>query len=157
MKVLLTRQKVLKFHQVLNEFLTTGGQQEYKLNYGIIKNKDKLEKECVDINIQLNLFDLERVDLCEKHCEKDEEGKPIIDQNNYKGLDHHKDFKKEFDELKENIKEYKNVEVEIEAFVIDSALVPDQMIGKFQEAIMPFIGQPEKKKKNEKDKEVKIN
>lgn len=154
MKVKLTRAKILQYFKVLTEYLARGGEQDFKLNYGIIKNKDKLEKICIDTNIQLNLYDLEREGLCEKHADKDEDGNPIIVENKYKGLDHNEEFRKDFDELKTRINTYKDEEVTVDAYEISQSLIPLKMLGLYQEAIMPFI---EKVKKNDNEKEVKIN
>jgi len=45
-------------------------------------------------------FDKKRLELCEKHCDRDENGNPIFENNKYTGLMDNDDFNSELDALK---------------------------------------------------------
>ena len=84
-----------------------------KFSYGIIKNKKNIKNE---IEILQNIikpsqefieFDKEREKLCKKYSKKDEKGEIIIKNNNYDIKSECKEiFNKEFDDLKEQNKEF---------------------------------------------------
>lgn len=77
-----------------------------KLAYTIVRNTKKLEEE---INIYQELFkpsekflefEEKRIELCNKFCDKNEEGKPIINNGVYQGVDKNNLFIVEYERLK---------------------------------------------------------
>lgn len=82
-----------------------------KFAYVSLKNKKKIEEEIklfeeiVKPNPKFEEYEQNRIKLCEKHSEKNENGKPIILQDKYKITDEIK-FNSELDELK---KDYNSV------------------------------------------------
>ena len=64
-----------------------------KFAYTLIKNKKKIEEEIkileevVKASEDFSIYENQRIRLCEIHCEKDDNGKPIILENKYKILD----------------------------------------------------------------------
>jgi hypothetical protein len=86
----ITNNQILVLNQLLKSNLLstlTGA----KLNYALLKNINKIEKETEDIKKIVNPsdrykeFDKKRIDICQLYCEKDEKGENIkkqIDSNN---------------------------------------------------------------------------
>lgn len=79
-----------------------------KFAYGVAKNKKILDDEAslmrTGIAPKKEFMDYEnkRVVLCEKHADKDNDGKPIIVNNLYQGLDANEKFQKEMKKLAED-------------------------------------------------------
>lgn len=77
-----------------------------KFAYTLIKNKKKIEEEIkileevVKASEDFSIYESERIRLCEFHCEKDDNGKPIISENKYKIIDI-QNFDNELNILKE--------------------------------------------------------
>lgn len=77
-----------------------------KFAYTLIKNKKKIEEEIkileevVKASEDFSIYENQRIRLCEIHCEKDDNGKPIILENKYKILDI-QSFDNELNSLKE--------------------------------------------------------
>lgn len=77
-----------------------------KFAYTVIKNKKKIEEEIkileevVKASENFSIYEQERIKLCELHCEKEENGRPVIIENKYKILDTEK-FDLELNVLKE--------------------------------------------------------
>ncbi len=138
MKIKLQRKKIVKAFLVLNQFLQTGGEQEFKFNYAVIRNKDKLENYKIDYDIKIQEFDLDRVELCEKLCKKDENGKAIIIDNNYQ-FDNPEEFKEKVKVISDKKKAYEEEEIEFEGFEIPREYMPKKMVGAFQEIVQLFL------------------
>lgn len=75
---------------VLNKLLTC------ELN---IKTQFNLDKNVKEIDKVLESYNASRKKLIEKHCDKDEEGKPKIINNQYTFKENLDEFNKEFNEL----------------------------------------------------------
>ena len=77
-----------------------------KFAYTVIKNKKKIEEEIklleevVKASEGFSIYEQQRIQLCELHCEKDENGRPVISENKYKILDVEK-FDGELGQLKD--------------------------------------------------------
>ena len=154
-KIKLNREKIIKCYNGIKQLMNNGKEYNYKFNYAVDRNYQKLEKLCVDIQIEFSKLEAERVSICNKYCNKDEKGKPIFelkgDQRNYTGLDDNEDFDKDMKVWKEKEEKYRKEEIEIEIYGIKKIYVPNQMRGNDQASIMPFIIE------NKEEKEVKIN
>jgi hypothetical protein len=158
MKTKIIREKIPGTYDTICNLLNRGGKQDFKFNYAVIKNKEKLEKVAIDIRIEMQKIDLERDDLCRKYCEKDEDNKPIIENNKYKGLDGHEEFEKEIEKWRKKKEDFSSKEITIEGYEIPMSSVPQQLEGVYQEAIMPFLNMgPNQTKSKAKDKEIKVN
>lgn len=77
-----------------------------KFAYTVIKNKKKIEEEIklleevVKASEGFSIYEGERIRLCELHCEKDDNGVPVISEQKYKIIDVEK-FDTELNTLKE--------------------------------------------------------
>jgi len=82
-----------------------------KFAYTIIKNKEKLEEEIkmleevVKPSDEFSKYETERIELCELHCEKDEKGEAIVEDDKYKIIDEDK-FDGELESLKQSYIEH---------------------------------------------------
>jgi hypothetical protein len=87
---------------LLNEILVPKDEAEIRIPvktaYWLTKFMNKLQKEIKD-------YEESRIKLCVKHSEKDENGNPIIKENNYQ-IGSSETFQEEYNELK-------NIEIEI--------------------------------------------
>ncbi|MHC4574395.1 MAG: hypothetical protein ACYS76_09740 [Planctomycetota bacterium] len=162
MKIKLKRSEIIRTYNIFKTALERGGEQDYKFNYAIIKNKQKLEKKMIDISIKLKLFELDRLDLCEKYCDRNEKGEPIFVKSPdrtgkmvdaYTGLEKNKEYRKESDKQIKEKEDYEKEKIEIEIYSIPQKILPNKMVGVFQEALLPFIAEELSSKNNE----IKIN
>ena len=74
-----------------------------KLSYAIGKNRDRFMEE-------YRRYDEERKKLCENYAEKDKDGKPVIDGNNYKLTD---EARAELDKALEEFRSTTEVDIEV--------------------------------------------
>lgn len=81
-----------------------------KINYAIARNLDMMEREIallrksMEMSDDVKAYDKQRIAICEAHCEKDAEGKPVMivqgnGQSKYSGLDESGEFKSEIEAL----------------------------------------------------------
>lgn len=81
-----------------------------KIAYAIAKNRKLIETELEVLNETVKLlpdfeaYEKERITLLETHSSKDEQGKPIIENNTYK-IENLPDWEKDIKELQETHKE----------------------------------------------------
>lgn len=92
--------------KILNNAMTIGAisnkELPVKVSYALAKNISKLEKE-------LQIYNQERDKLIEKYSVKDDDNKPVIDENNqFKIQD------KYLEDWNKDIKELQEIEVEID-------------------------------------------
>lgn len=96
----------------LNDVLVKATQLEYlarkqlpvRLSYAIGRNRDAFAKEH-------QRYEAERIKMCEMFADKDADGKPIIENNNYQMTDEART------ELNEALEEFRNTtEVDIEIY-----------------------------------------
>lgn len=101
------RRDLYNYFQALNN---VGDLKGVKFAYTIIKNKKVIEEEIKDLeevvkaNSEFEKYEQERIQLCELHSEKDEEGKALIEDQKYKIIDQTK-FDGELETLKGNYQE----------------------------------------------------
>lgn len=142
----ISREKMLDVYILIDEILKKS--EKVKFNFRLFEEQEKIEKEKKRLeevakpNDKINDFERKRLMLCNRHCEKDENKKPIIENNMFKGLVGNKEFNKDFLELKEGYKEdlekqenkLKEVddllkeEIEIKFEKINLDLIPDDII-----------------------------
>lgn len=102
------RRELYMFMQSLNNL---GNLKGVKFAYSIIKNKKKIEEEIkileevVKPSDEFSKYEAERIELCELHCEKDDKGEPVVEDDKYKIIDESK-FDKELETLKESYNTY---------------------------------------------------
>lgn len=98
------RRELYNYFQALNN---VGDLKGVKFAYTIIKNKKVIEEEIKDLeevvkaNPEFEKYEQERIQLCELHSEKGEDGKALIDDQKYKIIDQTK-FDSELESLKGN-------------------------------------------------------
>lgn len=81
--------------QAMNEVLPAElPNASVKTRYLLGKAGKKLAKEHED-------FTKLRISICEKYCDRDENGKPIMENQRYTGLENNEAYKKEMEELME--------------------------------------------------------
>ena len=140
----------MKVKITVNELLDSIGQiknlqnnvHSVKFSYALVKIKKTLTEEAKKIDQKFKFFQTKRNDLCIKYCEKDESGKPIIENDKYKGLvkGENPEFDKVFQALEKERDDYLNSEVVIkDVYGISKDLVPEKLNGLQYEAILPFI------------------
>lgn len=85
-----------------------------KLGYAVAKNLRLAKSECEEMRASIAAFEKSdelkayheaRINLCQKHAEKDEKGKPIIEGNVYRGVEGNKEFEGAIEALKEEHRE----------------------------------------------------
>lgn len=130
-----------------------------KFAYGAVKNKHKVEaeieclKEVVKPSEKYDEFDKKRMEICEKYCSKDKEGKSIIKGNVYEGLKDNrrfdkeikrlrKDYQKVIEERKTQLNEYNKMleeEIKIDFHKVLLKDVPEDISSEQLEKILPII------------------
>lgn len=97
----LTRNEALGLYAALNSYAGKTVGREF--DYARGKNMNKLEFDIKYIEEKRQpLIDLdkERTVLCEEHCDKDADGKPLIVGDKYVGLEDNEEFQAAFEGLK---------------------------------------------------------
>lgn len=144
----------MELSQVLAAFLAIKRMEKEKVGikwaYAVSKNKAKLQPEIDGIaNAEKGFIVAEkkRVQYCEANALKDKDGKPVIENGEYKGIDI-KDPK--FVEIIENSKklgeerlEFLKNSTEVELHIVDFKDVPEQISQADLESLMPMIKEPE--------------
>ena len=101
-------------------------------------------------------FERRRVEICEKHCERDGDGNPVLEHNAFQGLQGNADFDAEIDDLREEFKALMdhrqkekddfNVsldeEVEVEIHKVAFKDVPESITADQLGRIMPMVIEP---------------
>lgn len=139
MEVKLKKEKV---NMVLSQInLLLGKENKRKLNHALIRNKEKLESAAKTIKKDIDIFEKERIECCEKYCEKDDKGKAVLKDKHYQGLEPgiNKEFDEKYGVIREKAEKHLSGEITIEGYKILKSLLPDVMNGLQQEAILPFI------------------
>jgi hypothetical protein len=108
-----------------------------KFNYALVKNRKMLVTNFETLNEAQKAdpkwveYESKRVALCEKHCDKDKDGKPVMVGNMYSGLDERSimnkpDVVKEFGDLSIEYKDHLHDEVDIskDIYKIEQAWLP---------------------------------
>ncbi len=126
-----------------------GGLKGIKFAYAVAKNLkivnselEIIEKLRMPSKEYIKTYDKERLELCEKYCEKDEKDEPKTNVTGYEFTpENRKKFEREVEELKakhpgvvkeyeDQIEEYNKMigeEMEIELFMIDQANIPEDI------------------------------
>lgn len=82
-----------------------------KFKYAIARNKKILQpiveslQEIIQPSEELKKFEPERVELCRKYADKDEEGSPKFIEDRFIIIENREEFNKELEELREKYKE----------------------------------------------------
>lgn len=147
MKVKLSREKIINNLGGIRSLLQKDNNT--KLNYAVIKIEEVMSGCTKLFQKELESLDKKRVAICEKHCLKDENGKPIIKNNNYEGLKDNEEFEKEIAVVAKEKETYLKEEIEIEGYRIKEEWLDDRMQGNAQKAIIPFIEKEDEKEDNE--------
>lgn len=157
MKTKMVISKLFQIQMVINELAQVKG--TCKFAYAIAKNKKLVDDETALIRKSLEpssaliSYEKRRVSLCEKHCEKDEFGKPVIIANGYQGLENSVEFKEDLEKLREEfadtLKERADQsnsfnkmvaeEGEFEFWSIKLADIPDGVTAEQLDILMPII------------------
>jgi len=129
-----------------------------KLAYAIAKNRGKIKEEMLALEAArqpLKEFEEKRIELCRELCDKDANGKPIMEEKegmagrakSFKGIAGNDEFQRRLDVLK---KSYKKVFDELEAIenqeadevnfhMVDIETLPNEIQPGVLEALMPMI------------------
>lgn len=150
-----TRQRLFN---LLNVFETVKDLQGVKFAYAVIKNKEKIKKEVITLNKytqptgEYQEWEKARITLCNKYCTK-KDGKPVIENNKFVGLEKNSEFEKALEELK---KEYKTTlddykakvdeynkklteEIEFDLHQIEKKELPEKISPKQLESILDMV------------------
>ena len=85
------RFELFSIQVVIEEMLKTS--KIVKLNFALLANKKSLEAEIESIKASMivsddyKVYDEARIELCKVHCEKDGNGEPKMNDNQFVGLD----------------------------------------------------------------------
>ena len=134
------------------EMILEKNKKNVKFNYLVAINKSKIEpiKKIIE-NIQKpsesqTEYERRRIEVCQAHCDKDENGEPVIKdvmgKQIYSGLNDNEEFKKRYNELNEECKsvieeienkqkqlsELLNEDEDIDWKKIDIDLFPDDLL-----------------------------
>ena len=151
--------KRVELFGLLQALGTLGNLSGVKFAYALIKNKKKIQaeldtlKETVKPSNKLQEYENKRVELCKQYCEKDKEGKPVIKNNSYSGLDVNvkfdaeikklkEEYKTELDNREKQVKEYnkllqEKVEIELHKIAVDD--LPKDITSKQLESLWLII------------------
>lgn len=147
--------ELIPFWEALEEVQDLPG---VKFAYARSKNKNKIESEIKSLQEAIKpsedyaKFDKDRIELCEKHCDKDDKDKPVMENSRYV-FKNRKNFETAFNGLKKTyndtlearekqIEEYNKLLEEKSDFEIHHVLlsdVPDGITGKQLEDVMEMI------------------
>lgn len=121
-----------------------------KFSYGITKNKAKMQPDIDGLGAsekQVYEADKKRQEYCIEHAKKDEEGKPIVKDNGYDGVDvqspEFKEIMKNISDLNDKHTELLKTETDIDFYMIDFKEVPDKITPADIEGLSIFIREPE--------------
>jgi Skp family chaperone for outer membrane proteins len=157
----ITKNEILDLEKSLNNVSALKGVKfAYAVarNLNIIKGEVEAIRKSFQPSEEIIEFERERVELNEKYAEKDKDGKPLVENNKYKGLEGNKEWKKKSEELNKKyekvIKEYQKQqeeyiksleeEIDIELYRISLKDVPDDISTSQMNGIYKII-------ENEKD------
>ena len=149
------RTELTRLLQGINSINLTG----VKFNYALLKNKKKIQEELeilktvIKPDKKAEEFEKARIELCKEYCKKDKEGKEIIKQNKFVGLENNKEFTIAIDKLQETyketldkkeaqFKEYQTLldeEVEIKIHQVALNDVPKELTTKQLESIIEIV------------------
>jgi hypothetical protein len=124
-----------------------------KWAYGIAKNKAKMQPDIDGISAgekEMLALEEQRVAYCQEHCIKDKDGKPLIENSQYVGIDQQAPEMITFVESQKKLSADHEVllknEVEIDFHIIDFKDVPEQISPINFENLSIFIKEPESDK-----------
>jgi len=98
---------LFRLYQGLNDVSYFNG---VKFAYSVVKNKKLIEaeiktfEEVIKPTEEFQKYEQKRVETCEKYCERQEDGKPVVENNAYKIIDKIS-FDKELEQLKTDSQE----------------------------------------------------
>lgn len=154
MKLKTTNRDIIGLYNTLESLNYKGVKFAYTIARNIKSLKPLMESmdKALAIPKEFIEYDKQRVDLARKFSDKDENGKPKVDKNNFVIKDV-ETFDKEINALQEKYKdvidarqkqldEYKvlqDEEVEVEVFAIPQMLLPEDITTKELTAIFPIV------------------
>ncbi|MFW6219509.1 MAG: hypothetical protein ACOCZ5_00240 [bacterium] len=111
-------------------------------NQNLLNNKIELLSKLFVTPVEIKKFEKERIELCKMYSEKDENGKPKIENDKFVGLLNNIEYKQKYDELenkyRKDIDEYNKQVVEYEKMLdeecdiefkkIDINFIPDDLL-----------------------------
>lgn len=99
----MTREQLVRMGGALKSVMSMEG---VKFAYAVVKNLKLIEGEIADLQKAVAIpegmiaFEKARIELCEKMCQRDAEGKPVIENGAFAGLDKDPEFIKALEVLK---------------------------------------------------------
>ena len=137
----LTRDDAFELFNGIETVLKSDVEYEFKFNYALIKTKKELKPEVEEIVDMLNAISKKQKALNIEFCSKDKDGKPVINDGSYAGLEAGmcQEFDTASEVLTEERKTYVREEIEIKEYKIPADSVPKKLKGKFQETIIDLI------------------
>lgn len=122
-----------------------------KWSYGIVKNRGLMQNDIDGIaNSEKNIMvvDQERLKYCSDHSEKDNSGKPIIENGNYRGIDNSDvgliEIVGRLEKEKADHNELLKSEVDIDFHMIDFCDVPEKISPADYKNLSIMINEPQK-------------
>lgn len=103
----MTNRELFAFQQALELVSDLPG---CKFAYAVAKNKAKISSIIETLykakrHPKEEEFEKRRVEICEKHCDRDGDGNPVLEHNAFQGLHDNADFDTDIDKLREEFKE----------------------------------------------------
>ena len=149
----MTKAELLSFYRAMN---TLGNATGAKFSYAVTRNLNALKGEVDAIQSALNPtekfteYDNKRVALAKEHSKKDEQGKPLIEGNQYVVEDTFdvafealkEEYKEEIDARQKQIEDYQALldeEIEVDIFVLSQENLPDTISVAQVNALFPMI------------------
>lgn len=159
MKVKMTRKELQVLKRTLDLYKNATGA---KFTYALTKNKSIINSELKELdNMSKGLskdekfmeYEEKRMDLCKKHCNRDENNKPIIINGQFDLSNKLPEFELDFSNLneeykelldakeviREEIEEYRNKEIELELHGINFEDIPNTIQQHQMDAIIFLI------------------
>lgn len=111
MKIEITKQELLELTPQFDEAINSLKNVPFKVSYALCKNQkafldaDEALKKSLEPKKEWIEFNDERIKLAKELCDKDENGKPVIDNGQFKMSVNDQKFRESFEALKEKYKE----------------------------------------------------
>lgn len=137
-KVILQKQEVISISNIIDKILAESN--KIKLNYKLLSILDEFKNEKEKIQNILEKFqkeyDEKRLEICKRHCTKNEDGTEKIKDNKFCGLEDNENFIKEinimnesFDEKRMELTNILKEDIEFDIDLVSVDLIPDVING----------------------------
>jgi len=140
MALTLTREEALQVESAIDAILKREGNR-FEFEYALVKNRRKLKAHNAETREDISIMQKELRALALEYCDKDDDGKPVMQNNMYAGLEtgKHPEYDARTEEIHAAIKAKLKTPVELEPYLIKKEYLPSASLGTALIALMDFI------------------